>query len=228
MIGTSKDADAMCNALSNLQYTVIPLQNVTKPQLVEVMSQITTLLSYYSCSYKRLVFVFAGHGAKNDFLCTQEGEELNLYDELIAMWLPEKCPHLAHIPKIYFIDACRGTKTDKGCTVLSRGGKPISSQMRFPSNGNYLVASATTPGHKSYETEGGGRWLCNVSKMLLKSDKSILDILTEVNAELIRMHQDHNIMYVQQPTLHSTLNEEVYFLRESRTGKIMYIIEWDP
>ena len=219
-MGTLKDADAMCNALTELDYAVIPLQNVTKPQLMEVIIQITTKLSCHSCSYKRLVFVFAGHGAENDYLRTQEGEELSLH-ELIAMWLPDKCPHLAHIPKLYFIDACRGIKTDTGCTVSrgsSRGGKPMSSQIRFPSNGNYLVASATTPGHKSYETEGGGRWLCNVSKMLLKSDKSVLDVLTKVNEELIRMYQDHNVTYVQQPTLHSTLNEEVYFLKESHSG----------
>lgn len=218
----------MCNTLSKLSYAVISLNNVSKPRLREVVSEITTVLSCYSCNYKRLVFVFAGHGTRNDFLCTQEGEELSL-NEIIEMWLPERCPNLAHIQKIYFIDACRGTATDAGCTVsrgsshLPRGGKITSqSLIRFPSNGNYLVALATTPGHMSYEIQGGGgRWLCNVSKMLLKSDKSVLDILTKVNEELIRLFQDQNITYVQQPTLHSTLNEEVYFLKESYTGNLV-------
>ena len=66
--------------------------------------------------------------------------EINVIRKIIWPLLPENCPNLRHIPKLFFIDSCRGEGTDM---AIPRGGGDVFS--RVSGMANYLVVRSTLP-----------------------------------------------------------------------------------
>lgn len=215
--GTHRDLERMQSAFMRLQYGVVSRHNMIKSRLTSLLLEASQQVQYPP-TYRRIVVVFAGHGTYDDQLVTQDCYHVKL-DDIVNMFLPKQAQHLASIPKLFFIDACRGEKEDPGYTCLMRsttiprGGKLLTIS-RLPSEGNYLLAYSTMYGYKSYEMCGkGGVWMTLLSEKLVTVNKSVLDVLTDVNKDLIDSYQDE--LYIQQPELHSSLNEEINFFKEA-------------
>lgn len=219
--GTQIDAIKMKDTFARLKYATVCRHNIKTLELNSLLVEASRNV-HYPPNYKRIVFVFAGHGNHNNCLFMQDGKETHV-KSIIKFFLPIEAQHLAHIPKLFFIDACRGDSIDPGCiagchvSCKSRGGEPLTNLL-LPSKGNYLLAYSTTSGYQSYEMKDkGGMWLRILAENLRASRKSVLDVLTEVNRALIETYQDasHDCIYIQQPELYSTLNETVSFLVEA-------------
>lgn len=231
--GTHEDAKVMRSTLCELKYAVVTRHNITKRDTLQLIEKMKT--SEYPDSYQRIIFVFSGHGTYNDHLQTQDCESVSL-PELVEQFLPKNAPNLIKIPKLFFIDACRGSLVDPGVVIpraggakdptkssLPRGGNPLK-MIKLPSIGNYLLAYSTIPNHKSFELASGGLWMSSLAEKLMTENKSVLDILTQVNQDFIRKHQStwSSLECVQQPELYSTLNETVNLLNEAQTGQSLY------
>lgn len=215
--GTHQDLERMQSAFVKLQYAVVSRQNMSKSRLTSLLIEASRQVQYPP-TYRRIVLVFAGHGTYDDQLVMHDCNHVKL-DDIVNMFLPKQAHHLASIPKLFFIDACRGEKEDPGYTcpmrntTIPRGGKLLTTS-RLPSEGNYLLAYSTTYGYKSYEMTGkGGVWMTLLSEKLVTVNKSVLDVLTDVNKDLIDLYQDERC--IQQPELHSSLNEEINFFKEA-------------
>ena len=62
------------------------------------------------------------HGEENGKLHAYD-RTFNLNEDIIDKLLPQHCPNLAGKPKLVFIQACQGEKTDPGTMVFgTRGG----------------------------------------------------------------------------------------------------------
>ena len=219
--GTHQDLERMQSAFMKLQYAVVSRHNMIKSRLTSLLLEASLRVQYPS-TYRRIVVVFAGHGTYDDQLFTQDCYRVKL-DDIVSMFLPKQAQHLASIPKLFFIDACRGEKDDPGytcpmrSTTIPRGGKLLTTS-HLPSEGNYLLACSTMYGYKSYEMQGkGGVWMTLLSEKLVAVNKSVLDVLTDVNKDLIDLYQNESC--IQQPELHSRLNEEINFLKEAKEMK---------
>ena len=229
--GTHNDSKVMSESLSQLNFAVVCRHNVKKRDLVHLVEDVTSGVSFPP-SYRRIIFAFSGHGTKDNFLCTQEAERFCII-ELLEMFLPVRAPHLVDVPKLFFIDACRGGKTDPGVPVargegyfLSKGGSGVKL-VRLPSHGNFLLAYSTIPNYKSFELEGkGGIWMTALASKILGEDKSICDILTGINKDFTELYQDswEACGCVLQPEFVTTLNEVVNLLREAREGVCIRIL----
>ena len=69
------------------------------------------------------------------------------------------------IPKLFFIDACRGG-LHMGAVVAERGGTAVPLRV-VPQYGNSLVAHSTMSGYKSHEFAGrGGMWMSQCGSCL--------------------------------------------------------------
>ncbi len=212
--GTFVDADLMKATFKNLKFATLHWHNVTRSELIMLLERIASFRRYPP-SYRRIGIVFSGHGTSDHKLYAQDGKEVKL-DDMFKKFSPETAHHLGSIPKLFFIDACRGDARGRGAMV-PKGGEEKKAII-VPHEGNFLVAYSTIPGHLSYEEEGsGGVWMSLLARKLQSEDASVLDILTKVNAELVEKYQEPGwVGYVQQPELVSRLNEEVYLLREAR------------
>lgn len=103
---TDDDGREMDSVFNELKFVTHWAKNVTTTQHQQIIDGIIKSdhpdsNGYYKC----IAYIFSGHGDENGSLYLQDGGEVNLVKDVIEK-LSE--PKLAHIPKLFFIDACRG------------------------------------------------------------------------------------------------------------------------
>ena len=211
LLGAGRDLARMREVFSKLKFVTICMLNATAKEIKDVVKAVAKFGSYPE-SYRRIAFTFSGHG---DESCIHTRSERVSLEDIVTPLQPMHAPHLASIPKLFFIDACRGNQHDLG--VMSRG----ATEQRRPSYGNTLVAHSTLVHCKAFEiSKSGGVWMKEVGEKLCTVRKSVLDVLTEVNAQLMESYKHPNYEHViQQPVVHSTLHEEVRLLEEAESDR---------
>ena len=200
--GTVKDGEKMNSAFQFLKLATIWQRNVTGGKLVQLLSDISRYPSYPT-SYKCIAFVFSGHGLDANQLYMQDGSLITV-QSIVESLLPKRARQLGTIPKLFFIDACRGNRElSKEAIIVPRHAGPSSGRVQetlqkggvdaticVPPEGNFLIAYSTMPYYRSYELKGeGGLWMKNLAEKLCTSNQSIQDILSETNKELMEMFQ---------------------------------------
>ncbi len=173
-------------------------------------------------SWKRMVVTFSGHGDRH-YLYAKD-DVLDLEKDIVSFLLPIKARELAHIQKLFFIDACRGDEVNGGVEIssycLQSRGDLVSRGNSVPSSGNYLIACSTLLGMLSFESKTqGGCWMQSLTDQLLNQeniDKSIESILKKVNRILIDLFNRNGWGHLQQPEYRSSLNgEDIKLLKEA-------------
>ncbi len=224
--GVMIDIESTCLAFKLLRYAVLPLLNATERLITDVIQAVPKCFPIHDDNdprYKRIVFCFAGHGDKNFQIHTHDGE-INVDLEIMLPLLPKNCPNLRHIPKLFFIDACRGEREDM---PIPRGGDVFS---RVSGMANFLVVRSTLPSMMAFEqgNHHGGYWTqAFVEQLMTPSNegKDIGYILIEVNRQVNRAFNSQNAMYIQQAVTESTLLDHVLFRDEALEleGIVRYI-----
>lgn len=214
--GTIKDLEAARDAFESLKFTTIPIRNASAREIIDVVLA-ASRYTYPSC-YRRLAFVFSGHG---DETCIYAHDsDINLQQCIFSPWMPWLSPHLADIPKLFFFDACRGDDVDHGVAITLRLSGAVPKGGRAPSVGNYLLAFATMPTMKAYEKpHAGGYWMQHLTTELQSNaniDKSFIDILTIVTDKLLAEMERDQLPNMQQPVIESTLRKTIHPIREAK------------
>jgi TPR repeat protein len=127
----------MHRALQNLNFEVNVGRNMTSAAMYDFIKQnITDTQLAAEC-----VFVyFSGHGNSKGILGSDD-ETLALGD-LASLLRPPQARQLVDVPKLVFIDACRGRQRDDGAS---------KSTESFPSTADFLFGYATAPDHVAYD-----------------------------------------------------------------------------
>ena len=189
------DADEMKAALEALDYEVHQLQNeqATKENVDLLLLRISKYLCRYKGSdvkdgqKKAIVFAFSGHGEKGDFICTHHPREcqdrpmLKLTDVVKPLLKsesenPNKVMH--NIPKLFFIDACRGSKT------TNKDGGELYERLK----GNCRVDYATSP---QYVANTGSEWMKKLARNLKNDGDSLQHLVSRVNREVCAGGKQH-------------------------------------
>ena len=211
--GARRDLENMKETFELLRFATLPILNASKKQ---VLASVWAVAKYrkYPPSYKRIAFAFSGHGDQNVIYPHDGAIDTN---KLYAQLQPKNAPHLADIPKLFFMDAFRGPNEDKGVEVVAHGKtEPFRDRTVVPSYGNYVLAFSTMPSMRAYEAKDiGGLWINIVLRQLRTNRKSILDVLTDVNRELFNEFRSHGFEVHQQPVLESAINGTIGLLEEA-------------
>ncbi len=227
LTGTEVDAKLMDETFKALNFDTVRVRNLGKGRLVKLVHE--TAGRNYPKSCKAIAVVFSGHGHLNNCLYIQDGNKVAIR-EIVEEFLPSKAPMIGSIPKLFFIDACRGDATTQSvtvprgsgvhCEVFQKGGNEVAT-LQVPSQGNFLLAHSTMPNYKAYELKGkGGIWMTSLAGKLRTSRKSVEDILSEVNADMMQLFQSPDWSgRMQQPEKLSRLNKVVYLHPEAAAGK---------
>ncbi len=155
----------------------------------------------YPPSYKFIVLMFSGHGREFD-LIANDAKPINIENEVVKPFQPASSKETARMPKLIFLDTCRGSEATQPILV-PRGGNPLETEY-FPEKSNILVAYSTLPKKQCYEIQGqGGVWINRVLTRLKSDDSSVTDVLQNVNADMHEQYDPKTSM--QQPELKSTL-----------------------
>ena len=218
---TNVDAERMKETFEQFKYDIHQLRNkdATKPKLTTLLEQISRYLNQYSGGdvnedggKKVIIFAFSGHGTSRgkdeDQIKTQDGKLLSLMEEVVYP-LVRRSP--VKIPKLFFIDACRGSDhlerrrvttapPVSGSAAGTGKGPGVSKGVREVET-NYRIDYATIPGHKSY-TDGvyKSAWMPKLAYQLRERDDTYSNIIDLVNQEVGQQEG------LQQPEIKGRLN----------------------
>ena len=199
---TDTDAERMKTTFTNLGYNVVQLQNkkATKSAIENTLQQLSEYLDQYKGQMdKALVFAFSGHGDSKNIIISHDRGRLSVKKDILPYFVSHR--NIYDIPKIFFIDACRGSYE------LTKMAYTIVDKVKGESHkeGNYLIAYATIDGHVSHD----GRWMQNLA---LKIENEVNVPLSKILDDLsrdVRRRQGHD----QQPEYVSRLRGSFEFKR---------------
>ena len=233
LLATESDGIAMEDAFKQLGFATIRKHNVTKSLVIALLHQCSSVRYPQTC--KRLAFVFAGHGREPKQEDDEEGTQLvtcegkNVSVKTVVTKLSPLSPDstLGSMARMFFIDACRGSRVDfgrlvsRGAEKLSHRGGGVIPDIRIPSEAcNFILCFSTVSGYRSYEVQKGdtgsrGIWLPLVAQKLKTSEKNIEVVMTEVNKEMMQQFQDRETYScMMQPEMILRLNETVNLMNE--------------
>ena len=156
--GTEKDEEEMVKTSNELKFHTFTLRNPTGAKIKEEVQSISHALPLLekAANFKAIMFVFSGHGEDPDKIFSQDLEKLDLQAEIVHPLIDHQ--QITHIPKLFFIDACRGKET-----LDQEGSKGF-----IASEANYCIYYSTVPRHKAFMTPNASQseWLPTLAKQL--------------------------------------------------------------
>ncbi|XP_058443416.1 caspase-6-like [Malaya genurostris] len=225
--GTEKDEERLIDSLQRLGFRREDIRVFNDKTVSEIEREAKKLeadqdLEHSDC----LMVVILTHGEEGDFLMASD-HRYHLY-EFIEHFTPTKLKSMAGKPKIFIVQACRGSKNDRGVLLRARGlqnkyakdnADSTSSTYTFQKSADMLVIMSSHHGHFSFRNQATGSWLiqefCNVIDRCDLETCTIYDILTETNDAVSKRISDvTDAKYdkkKQISSFYSTLTKQLYF-----------------
>ncbi|XP_077205918.1 caspase-7 isoform X1 [Paroedura picta] len=216
--GTDKDAGDLQKCFRNIGFDVV----VHNDQSCEEMEK---LLKQAACENHSdaacFACIFLSHGEEGLIYGTNGAMPIKI---LTSFFRGDKCPSLVGKPKLFFIQACRGSEFDDGIQTDSGPSNDnletdANPRYKIPVEADFLFAYSTVPGYYSWRNPGKGSWfvqsLCSVLSEHAKQ-LEILQILTMVNYKVATSYESQSddprfSEKKQVPCVVSMLTKELYF-----------------
>uniref|UniRef100_A0A3Q2DFW7 Caspase-3 n=1 Tax=Cyprinodon variegatus TaxID=28743 RepID=A0A3Q2DFW7_CYPVA len=161
------------------------------------------------------VCVLLSHGDEGVVYGTDGFEK---FEDLIRCLKGDNCKSLVGKPKLFFIQACRGSALDDGCSIETDSVVDQTSE-RIPVEADFLYAYSTAPGYYSWRNTSNGSWfiqsLCkNLDKF--SGQLELMQIMTRVNHHVALDFESASTLpgfdYKKQiPCIVSLLTKDFYF-----------------
>lgn len=206
--GTDKDAASLESTLSMLGFEVRTLHNCSsllmRKKLLELARADHTDMDCFLCC-------ILTHGEDGVVFGVDEPVDL---DQLIQPFKLNRT--LAGKPKLFFIQACRGSNFIEG---IDSNPFDIQYVSKIPMEADFLIAYSTIAGCFSWRNSINGSWfiqsLCHVLNKQGKTSE-IMQILTAVNRRVAFYYESNTNEAVstgkrQIPCILSMLTKELYF-----------------
>ena len=221
--GPQKDGARMQTVFNQLNIATYWKHNVRHGELSQVLYDVARH-GRWPKSYGSISFLFSGHGLPTGNVYLQDGSQMHV-QEIVDFLLPKKAPNIGTIPKLFFIDVCRGSNNIQPVVVprgsgqhaqaeiLRRGAtdETVLDTVLIPPEGNTLVAYSTTSSFKAHEEPSGGIWMQALASKLITSKQAVETVLTEVRSDLHKKYQHPGWQdHMQMPVTINTLLEPVY------------------
>ncbi|XP_034885275.1 caspase-7 isoform X1 [Mirounga leonina] len=213
--GTDKDAEALFKCFRNLGFDVVVHNDCSCAKMQDLLKQASEEDHRNSACF---ACILLSHGEENLIYGT---DGVTAIKDLTAHFRGDRCRSLLEKPKLFFIQACRGTELDDGVQADSGPINDTDANPRYkiPVEADFLFAYSTVPGYYSWRNPGSGSWfvqaLCSTLNEHGKS-LEILHILTRVNNRVARHFESqsddpHFHEKKQIPCVVSMLTKELYF-----------------
>ncbi|XP_024138660.1 caspase-3 [Oryzias melastigma] len=214
--GTDKDAGNAFKTFTKLGYKTKIYNDQTMDQMKELFRKMS---SQDHSKYASFACVILSHGEEGVIYGT-DGPVL--FDKLIEGMKGNGCRTLVGKPKLFFIQACRGSLFDEGLEIEHDAREDESE--KIPLEADFLYAYSTTPGYYSWRSTANGSWFIqSLCEMLEKFSKTLdlMRIMTRVNYKVAMQFESSSSMpgfsgKKQIPCIVSMLTKDFYFPIESK------------
>ncbi|XP_008314808.1 caspase-3a [Cynoglossus semilaevis] len=207
--GTDVDAANALKVFSKLGYKVKVFNDQTVDQMVKILTAASKEDHSDSASF---VCVLLSHGDEGVFFGTDGSVDLKF---LTSLFRGDRCKSLVGKPKLFFIQACRGTDLDPGIETDSVD----DGTTKIPVEADFLYAFSTAPGYYSWRNTMTGSWfiqsLCDMISQY-GQELELQHIMTRVNHKVaVEFESVSNSpgfhAKKQIPCIMSMLTKEMYF-----------------
>ncbi|XP_056611861.1 caspase-8 [Triplophysa dalaica] len=213
--GTEIDKESLKSVFQWLGFEVRIEQDCDRRRMLDVLKD----LSRHDHTQEDCVVCCVLSHGDIDAIITTDGQRVT-FRELMEPLCPPQCPSLIHKPKLFFIQACRGTEEQRAVwPQKNRVDEMLASDARMPRDStaeaaDFLLAMSTVPHYVSFREKDKGTWfiqaLCDNMKLLVPSGVDLLTILTRVNHDVSRK-SDCTGSRKQMPQPEFTLTKRVVF-----------------
>ncbi|XP_065119975.2 caspase-3-like isoform X2 [Paramisgurnus dabryanus] len=204
--GTDVDAKKVMEVFLNLGFKISISNDQTASQMKDLLTKVSKSDHSRSAMF---VCVLLSHGDDGVIYGTDGSIELK---DLFQVFRGDRCSTLVGKPKLFFIQACRGTGLDPGVETDSAG------QSRIPVEADFLYAYSTVAGYYSWRNASKGSFfISSLCEMLSKYGRQleIIQILTRVNHRVALDFESSSQAgfdsMKQMPCIVSMLTKELYF-----------------
>ncbi|CAH2323095.1 caspase-7 isoform X1 [Pelobates cultripes] len=216
--GTDKDAGDLFRCFKSLGFDVTVYNDRTCTQM-ETLLQTVAQQNHSDSSC--FACILLSHGEEGLIYGTDGSMAIKT---LTTLFRGDKCKSLVGKPKLFFIQACRGSEFDEGIQTDSGPANDsletdANPRYKIPVEADFLFAYSTVPGYYSWRNPGRGSWfvqaLCSVLSEHGK-ELEIMQILTRVNFMVATSFEswsdDPRFSEKKQiPCVVSMLTKELYF-----------------
>ncbi|XP_049710630.1 caspase-7 isoform X2 [Elephas maximus indicus] len=213
--GTDKDAEALFKCFRSLGFEVTIYNDCSRSKMQNLLQRASEEDHSNSACF---ACILLSHGEENLIYGT---DGLTPIKDLTACFRGDRCKTLLEKPKLFFIQACRGSELDDGIQADSGSVSDTDANPRhkIPVEADFLFAYSTVPGYYSWRNPGRGSWfvqaLCSVLNEHGKH-LEIMQLLTRVNNRVARdfesqSNDPHFHEKKQIPSVVSMLTKELYF-----------------
>ncbi|CAL8286314.1 unnamed protein product [Arctogadus glacialis] len=208
--GTDMDAGNAMQVFKKLGYKVKVYNDQSIDQIQQVLR---SAAGDDHGDFASFICVLLSHGDDGVFFGTDGPLELR---SLTSLFRGDQCRSLVGKPKLFFIQACRGTELDGG---IETDSGPDYGTTKIPVEADFLYAYSTAPGYYSWRNTTSGSWFIqSLCEMVAKYAKELelQHILTRVNhkvaVEFVSATNDPGFDAKKQiPCIVSMLTKEMYF-----------------
>uniref|UniRef100_A0A2D4HGW4 Caspase-7 n=1 Tax=Micrurus lemniscatus lemniscatus TaxID=129467 RepID=A0A2D4HGW4_MICLE len=218
--GTDKDAGDLQKCFRDIGFEVSIYNDLSCKKMREILGEVANEdhsdAACFSC-------ILLSHGDEGRIYGT---DAFMAIKDLTTLFRGDKCQSLIGKPKLFFIQACRGSEFDEGIQTDSGSSNDTlemdaNPRYKIPVEADFLYAYSTVPGYYSWRNPGKGSWfvqsLCSVLNEYGKN-MEILQVLTLVNYRVARNYESqsddpHFCRKKQIPCVVSMLTKELYFCK---------------
>ncbi|XP_053666892.1 caspase-like [Anopheles marshallii] len=215
--GSRRDRDTAITVLTNMQFDVRVYDDLRYGELHRVLEQLAG--EDHSGSDCLLVMIMT-HGDDDVLYAYDRGYSV---DVLFEQFMGDACPTLLGKPKLFFVQACRGTEFDKGvklgCADLDTDNLTAHKYV-IPTTADLLVMYSSYKGHVSWRNTLGGSWFIQALCAELEISWRHMELLQLLTAVSRRVAYDYQSNVPQRetmdamkqmPSVVSMLTKLVYF-----------------
>ncbi|XP_034399623.1 caspase-3-like [Cyclopterus lumpus] len=210
--GTDVDAADAMKTFTKLGYNVTVANDRTGDQMKQLLCSVSKEDHSDSASF---VCVLLSHGKEGVIYGTDGFEKL---EDLTKCFKGDRCRSLVGKPKLFFIQACRGSDLDDG-SLIETDSVDAQTSERIPVEADFLYAYSTAPGYYSWRNTQNGSWFMqSLCEMLQRfaGELELMQIMTRVNRKVaLHFESTSNLPGYsgkkQIPCIVSMLTKDFYF-----------------
>jgi caspase-like apoptosis-related cysteine protease len=212
--GTDKDAENLKETLSTLGFDVTIYPDMDLDILNRKLEQ--AAVDQDNSNSDCILVAVLSHGKSGGVIAAhdEDYDEEDLWEPFLRLKGGEpQAWRLAGKPKIFIIQACRGTEKDEG---IEMDGPKAPGKGRLPSHADFLIARATVPGHVSFRHNVEGSYFIQELCAVLKSEaytEDLVSILTKVQGNMAEKSM-LNDQFKQIPSFTSQLTKKVQLVKK--------------
>lgn len=220
--GSDLDAQKLQDLFTQLQYKVKMVRNQTSKQLKETLLQFAKLDDHRAAD--SMVVCLLSHGLEGQIYGV-DGVLVSIPD-LLALFNGYVAKDLVGKPKLFFIQACRGSDFDHGTDMTDGAHIPREYLVKrttevetfvepetLPAEADMLVAYSTVPGYVSWSNLQKGSWFVQAIVDVFNAyahEDDVVSMLVRVNGKVAREFETFN-RKKQIPAPVIMLTKKVFF-----------------